>query len=263
MLTVVQNTFLENEFIRESTALTIKALEDSGIEYQYIIFNDHGAKSIFEDVKDFLNDKVEYFYSPINYGKRQCSGGWLGAFDQNLVKGDLFQSIGQDDVFTSLFYKKAIEALKSPNIYLSFCNGFKTHENLTMINELLTPLQKMTAYTESPREVFNQWFGVIGNKTTRANNYIPHPGVVYKVELHSKIGLPDLDTFRGTSDFEYWARILFNNLACHHEPLPLWLYRRSKYTAGDEIIDGKHNDRDLGEVYRQSIRDKYDNLLKM
>ncbi len=262
-LTIIQNTFKDNPYIRESAILNLKALEESNIDYQYIIFNDHGDIIIESYIKDLINDKVEYYYSPINYGKRQCSGGWLGAINQGLIKGELFQSIGQDDVYSSLFYKQTLSAFSDSKIFLCFNNGWQTNEDLTNMDSLLTPLQRIDLYTTNPREVFNQWFGVSNKQTTRANNYIPHPGVVYKTALHEIIGLPDLETFRGTADFEYWSRVLFNNIPIMHNPMPTWLYRRSKYSAGEEIIDGLHNERDLGEIYRNLIKQKYDKLLQL
>ncbi len=68
MISVIQNTYEKNPFIRESANLTIKSLEDSKLDYQYIIFFDKGDKSIYDDIKDLLNDKVEYIYSEHNFG---------------------------------------------------------------------------------------------------------------------------------------------------------------------------------------------------
>ena len=228
MITVIHNTYAKNEHVRESATLNVKALNESGLAYQYIVFNDNGDASIYEDVRHLLTDKVEYHYSDINYGMKVCSGGWVGAIP--LIKGTYVHNIGQDDVYTSLFYKSLIQRLKDPNIYLAYCNGFKVDSNLILTGETLGPIAEVD-YSQ-PTQVFNQWFGRQGNKLTRANNYIPAPGVIYKKELHNLIGEPDLNTFNGSADFEYWARVLYNNLGVSYEPKPLWLYRRSDYSLG-------------------------------
>ena len=105
MITIIQNLYTKNEFINETVRLNLLALEESGVKYQYILFNDNGDKDIYEDIKEF-EDKVEYIYSDINYGRRMCTGGWIGALPY--VKGDLIHNTTQDDVMTSLFYKKSI-----------------------------------------------------------------------------------------------------------------------------------------------------------
>jgi hypothetical protein len=230
MISVIHNTYERNIHIRESATLNIKALEESGFDYQYIIFNDKGDEGIFEDVKDLLSDKVEYHYSDFNYGMGICSGGWVGAIP--LLKGEYIHNIGQDDVYTSMFYKALGRHLENPNVYLAYCNGFKVNSHLSLLGETLGPLQHMDY--SNPKEVFNIWFGREGDTLTRANNFIPAPGVVYKKELHDIIGEPDLKTFKGAGDFEYWARVLFNGLGVVYEPNLYWLYRMSEYSLGSK-----------------------------
>lgn len=230
MISVIHNTHSKNQYIKESAELNIKALEDSGLGYQYIIFNDHGDESIYDDVKHLVNDKVEYHYSDINYGMGLCSGGWVGAIP--LLKGTYIHNIGQDDVYTSVFYKNLVSRLQDPNIYLAYANGFKANPNLTLQGSTLGPIQEID-YSK-PKETFFQWFQRRGDTLTTANNYVPAPGVIYKKDVHSIIGKPDLENFKGSADFEYWARVLFNNLGVSYEPRPLWLYRISEHSLGSQ-----------------------------
>lgn len=227
-VSVIHNTYRKNIFISETATLNIKALEESGVDYQYIIFNDHGDREVENDVKHLLNKKVQFVYSDINYGMGVCSGGWIGAIPY--LEGDYVHNAGQDDVYTSLFYTSLIERLENPKIYLAYANGFKVNSNLTFQNQVLSPVQELD-YSE-PRRVFDFWFGRQGNTLTRANNFIPAPGVVYKKKIHDIIGIPNLENFKGSADFEYWARVLFNDLGVSYDPRPLWLYRISEYSLG-------------------------------
>ena len=106
-ISIIHNLYNKNPYIGESVQYNIAALEEAGVDYQYILFNDKGDKEIYEDIKNLLNDNVEYHYSKINYGKGKCSGGWMGAIP--LLKGDIIHNTGQDDVFIADFYKKASE----------------------------------------------------------------------------------------------------------------------------------------------------------
>lgn len=232
MISVIHNTYERNIYVEESATLNVKALEESGLDYQYIIFNDKGDEGIYEDVKNILSDKVEYHYSEFNYGMGICSGGWVGAIP--LLKGKYVHNIGQDDVYTSIFYQTLFNNLQDPNVYLTYSNGFKVNSQLNFLGQTLGPMQHLD-YSK-PIDVFNAWFGREGNTLTKANNYIPAPGVVYKKELHDIIGEPDLNNFKGSADFEYWARVLFNNLGVVYEPRPLWLYRMSEYSLGSKPL---------------------------
>lgn len=228
MISVIHNTYSRNEYIRESLALNVRALEDSKIDYQYIVFNDNGDPLIKQDLEGLIKDKVEYIYSDFNYGMKVCSGGWVGA--QPYVKGDLIHNIGQDDVYTSLFYRALNERLQDSNIYLAYANGFKANPDLTLQGQTLGPIQNIDY--SNPKGMFDMWFGRDGKILTRANNFIPAPGVVYKKKIHDIIGLPDLENFKGSADFEYWARVLFNGLGVSYDPRPLWLYRISEHSLG-------------------------------
>lgn len=227
-ISVIHNTYSKNVYIRESAILTIKALEDAEVDYQYIIFNDHGDISIREDIEDLLTERVEYVYSDHNYGMGVCSGGWVGALP--FVKGDYIHNIGQDDAFTATFYKRLLSKLADPDVYLAYANGFVVNSSLIATGQLMGPMQELD-YSD-PKRVFDAWFQRQGNILTAANNYIPAPGVVYKKKVHDIIGIPDLENFKGSADFEYWARVLFNGLKVSYEPSPLWLYRMSEYSHG-------------------------------
>lgn len=253
-LSVIHNTYRFNHLIRESVILNLKALEQSGVDYEYIVFNDNGDTSISDVVSDL---PVIYHYSDVNFGHKQCSGGWVGAIP--ILTGDLIHNTGQDDVFTSLFYRESVKLLSTTDASLVYSNGFKVRENMCMTGETLGPMHPLNY--SSPREVFNNWMGVLNNKITKANNYIPAPGVMYKKSLHTEIGLPDLDTFRGVGDFEYWARVLFYKKIITYLPMPNWCYRLSTYTTSAEIIDGSHNERDLSPIYIDIMKHKYQTLL--
>lgn len=227
-LTIIHNVYNSSKYIRESLIANIKALEESTISYQYLIFNDCGSKEIEASVVDLLSDRVEYIYSNINYGMGVQTGGWIGALKH--AKGHYIHNTGQDDVFTALFYKSLVGRLQNSNIYLAYANGFKVNAELAQPSETMGPLENVD-YTD-PRRVFDMWFGKQGNAYTRANNYIPAPGVIYNKQLHSIIGLPDFEQFQGSADFEYWARVLFNRLGVSYDPRPLWLYRRSEQSLG-------------------------------
>lgn len=230
MISVIHNTYERNVHVCESATLNIKALEQSGFDYQYIIFNDHGDSTIKDDVQHLLSDKVEYIYSDINYGMGVCSGGWVGAIPY--LKGIYVHNIGQDDVYTATFYKRVINKLQDSKTHLVYANGFVVDDKLLMTGQLMGPYQELDY--SNPTEVFNTWFNRRGDQLTTANNYIPAPGVVYKKELHDLIGEPDLNSFKGSADFEYWARVLFCKLGVRYEPTPLWLYRMSQYSLGSK-----------------------------
>jgi hypothetical protein len=222
--------------------LNTNALRATGLMFNYIIFNDHGDESIYDDVKDLLCDSaigqdVQYIYSDINHGMGVCSGGWVGAipFLKSYDKPySYIHNIGQDDVYTPLFYTSMVHRLGNPDIYLAYANGFKAYPNLTLTGETLGPIQELDYWCYE--DMFNQWFGVQNGKVTRANNFIPAPGVMYKTTLHERIGLPDLATFKGSADFEYWARTLFSGNKISYDPRPLWLYRMSEYSLGSKPL---------------------------
>jgi hypothetical protein len=235
MVSIIHNTYEKNIHIKESATLNIKALDDSKLDYQYIIFNDKGNPEIYDDIKHLISDKVEYHYSDTNYGMGICSGGWIGAIP--LLKGEYIHNIGQDDVYTSAFYKNLTDRLLDPNIFLAYCNGFKVNPDLSLQGSTLSIMQNID-YT-NPKMIFNMWFGRQGDILTSANNYIPAPGVIYKKELHNLIGNPNLEIFKGSADFEYWARVLFNGFQISYEPMPLWLYRMSQYSLGSKPLAEK------------------------
>tara|TARA_R100000541_G_scaffold48671_1_gene55767 strand:+ start:47 stop:808 length:762 start_codon:yes stop_codon:yes gene_type:complete len=226
-ITVIHNLYKQNPYINESIRYNIQALEDTNVDYQYIIFNDKGDKEIYNDIKTLLSNKVEYHYSDHNFGMGVCSGGWVGAIP--LIKGDIIHNTGQDDVFISDFYKKAIETFNNPELMFFSCNGIKTDEVLNQKGHMIDP--QYSPNFSFPLDRFREWFGVINNKITRANNGLLAPGTLYRKDLHELIGEPNLKLFKGAADFEYWARILFNEYKGYYHPSPLWLYRESSYST--------------------------------
>lgn len=253
-ISIIHNTYRFNPFIRESVILNLKALKEANINYQYIVFNDNGDPKIEQEIQDL---DIIYHYSHYNFGHKMCSGGWIGALP--LVEGDLIHNTGQDDVFTSLFYKKIIDKFKNTNCDLVYCNGFSVKEDLSIGGNLMGPIKPLDY--SNPRLIFNYWFGINNKEITRTNNFIPAPGTIYKVKLHNEIGPPDIEEFRGVADFEYWSRVLFYNKKVEYIPEPCWLYRLSKYTTTNEVIDGKINEKDLSPIYLNKLKNKYQKLL--
>jgi len=136
----------------------------------------------------------------------------------------------------------------------------KVNNDLTFTGELMGQLNGGWDYSR-PRNVFNEWMGVVNGTITRANNYIPAPGTVYKKKLHDDIGLPDLENFGGVADFEYCVRVLFYGKSIKYMHTPCWLYRMSEFSASREIIDGKINERDISPIFISKMKTKYQGLL--
>lgn len=257
-LSIIHNLYKKNKHVNESVKINIESLKRCNIDFEYILFNDNGDTNIKEDIEEFLVDKnVIYHYSQINYGKKQCSGGWVGAIP--LLTGDYIHNTGQDDVFSEMFYKECMTNLeRDKNLMLCFSNAFITDENLVPTSFMLNPDFEID-YSNS-LEVFKWWFGVgenNKNEVTRANNNIPAPGVIYKKELHELIGIPDIDNFLGACDFEYWARVLFYGHKCKCINKPLWLYRRSIESASN--LPGQE---DRVTKCVEKIKNKYYSLYK-
>lgn len=251
---IIHNTYKDNPFIRESVVLNLKALEDANVDYQYIVFNDNGDECIEQYVEDL---PVTYHYSDYNFGHKMCSGGWVGAIP--LLEGDLVHNTGQDDIFSSYFYTNVLKRFNDTDCDLVYCNAFKVQENTVMNGEVMLPLQPIDH--SQPRQLLNSLLGVKNNKVTKANNFIAAPGTVYKQSLHKEIGPPDVENFRGSCDHEYWLRVLFHEKKIEYIPIPCWLYRISQYSAGQEIIEGKHNNNEIRPYYIDQIKIKYQGLL--
>ena len=254
-ISIIHNLYKRNPHVNESIQYNILALEEANIDYQYILFNDKGDKDIYDDIKDFINDKVEYHYSKINYGMGRCSGGWVGAIP--LLKGDIVHNTGQDDVFIADFYKKVKEVFSNPEIMFFSCNGIRADEDLNQQGPMISP-QYQPDYSK-PLDRFKEWFGVIGNEITQTNNGMLAPGTLYRKEIHDIIGSPSLNEFFGVGDFEYWARMLFFEIKGYYESSPLWLYRISNHSIShSEKIENK----DHRPPYLQKVKEKYTQLWK-
>lgn len=265
-LTVVHNVFQYNPYIAESLLLNLMALEKSNVPYQYILFNDHGAEEIFEDVKDIVYKyNVEYIYADINYGRKMCHGGWIGALPY--VKGDILHIADHDDIMTSLFYEKSYSALVSnPDIMFSTATGIVTTEELKFV-EFTLNLHYLNFSFNTPQQSYKTFKNMLGVNSpdyeiTRLFNPIISPGTIYKIKLHDLIGLPDLDNFGGIGDFEYWLRIFFNGYIGHYIDFPTYLYRQSKYSTTYAVIDGKPNVGYWDLLAHDILRKKYSKLIQ-
>lgn len=252
-VSIIHNVYQKNPYINDSIQYNIIALETANLDYQYIIFNDKGDKEIYDDVKNLVNEKVIYHYSDKNFGQGKCSGGWVGAIP--LIKGDIIHNTGQDDVFTRDFYIKAKEAFLQSDIGFFSCNGIKTDEQLNQKEILINP----NYYPDfsNPIERFKEWFGVVENQVTRANNGLLAPGTLYRKKLHDIISPPSVDDFLGTCDFEYWARMLFYGIKGKYEATPLWLYRVSDISLSNQV---RKNNTDHRPPYLEKIKLKYKKL---
>ncbi len=267
-ITVIHNLYEKNPYVNESVQYNIIALEDSNVDYQYILFNDKGDPEIYQDVENLLNDKVIYHYSEKNFGEGKCSGGWVGAIP--LIEGDIIHNTGQDDVFVKEFYQEAIKTFKNPEIMFWTCNGMKTDGDLNQTQPVLD--LRMNIDYSKPLDRWKEWFGVsdVGvdpwfktsipkNEVTRANNMMAAPGTLYRKELHDIIGPPSVSDFLGACDFEYWARMLFYEMKGKYEPSPLWMYRVSDISLS---IQAKETNSDHRPPYMEKIKSKYLNLWK-
>lgn len=238
-LAVIHNIYLKNPYIRESLEYNLCALIDSQVDFEYVIFNDNGDKSIYDDIYELLDgEQIRYIYSDINYGKKMCTGGWIGCLPY--LNSKYIHNFSQDDVATEEFYKKAVEVLdNNENIYLVHTNMVHTDEQLNPIGFQLDP--KIDIDMSDSNKMFHYCFGIDeNNRFTRANNIICAPAAIYRSKLHELIGIPNI-IYRGCMDFEYWMRILFNGYEIQYIKDPLIYYRNSSYSAGNEIIDGQKN----------------------
>ena len=251
-ISIIHNLYKRNPHVRDSVRYNILALEESKIDYQYILFNDKGDKEIYDDVKDILNNNTEYYYSKQNYGKGKGTGGWLGALP--LVKGDIIHNMGQDDVFTKEFYIQAKEAFKNKDVMFFSCNGMYADDDLNQKGPMIY-IEHKPDYSK-PLDIFQGWFGIQNNIITRTNNGLLAPGTLYRIELHELIGKPEPHNFGGACDFEYWSRILFNEYKGYYENIPMWLYRVSEFSTSQQEDDFKNNI----APNQQKIKEKYQKL---
>lgn len=236
-LSLIHNQYNRNPYAAESVAACLHALRSEGVDYEYIIFNDHGDESIKKDFERFLDDpRVQYVYSDVNWGQGVCTGGWVGAIPY--LTGDFVHNMGADDIFTPLFYRIGLRELEQdPNLMLVHFNGISVNENLNPIGVMLDT-KVSPDYYNKPFDCWKWWFGVEGNGgVTRANNNLLAPGVIYRRSLHDLIGPPDLSQFFGAADFEFWARVLFNGYKCKSFPLPCWLYRKTNFSTSVDTVD--------------------------
>ena len=252
-ISLIHNMHSANEHYYSSALATISALEEINADYEYIFFNDNGDKEILNQISPLLNDKVIYYYSDFNFGQGKCTGGWIGALP--LVTGEIIHNLGQDDIFSPDFYRLALEVFSNPEMQFFTCNGMKCDDFLHPLSPLINPSYFIDYSVPLAR--FKEWFGVIDQGVTCANNHILAPGTLYRTELHEKIGPPAVTDFWGASDFEYWARMLFNELKGYYHSIPLWNYRISMKSLG---FKEESSGTDHRPPYLEKIKLKYSEL---
>ena len=262
-ISVIHNVFRYNPYIAESLELNLLALEQSQVPYEYIVFNDHGDENIFEDIKELVHKyKVTYVYSDINYGKHKCRGGWVGA--EKYITGDILHYTDHDDIMTSLFYEYTYKTFLLNDEFKFVSNrAFMVNEDLTFSDFSKQPIWAYNTKDEI-KTVLRRCLGIKSPdyKITGAWNPFYASGTVYKKELHDLIGLPDIDTFGGVSDFEYWLRIFYNGVLGEFVNKPLWYWRISQYTSGNEIIDGQKNFGYWTAIGIERLVEKYSKLMR-
>ena len=68
-ISIVQCVYKENPYIAESLKLNLNAIKNSKFinDYEYIIFNDKGDKSVYDSISDIVesNKNIRYIYSDI------------------------------------------------------------------------------------------------------------------------------------------------------------------------------------------------------
>tara|TARA_B100000287_G_scaffold433811_1_gene496491 strand:- start:3407 stop:4264 length:858 start_codon:yes stop_codon:yes gene_type:complete len=262
MLTVVQSVYNRNPLISLSTQASMLSLDSLGIEYQYIMYNDAGDKDILDDLPSHIKEHAnfEYHYSDFNYGYGTAPGGFVGVID--LIKYPYIHQSNQDDFYTPSFYSLSLKHLLSSDetvaAVCSNCYHVDEEFEISAIPLSLDEKQMNKAWSD-PNYMFDWMFGINDKKLTRANNFIYNPGTVYKKELYSTIGKPDIPSFRGSMDFEFWARAVFNGYKFRYLALPTWSYMKSEFShsaieAKKEGGDDRHN------IYNPRIMQKYQTL---
>ena len=136
-------------------------LKDTTLDFNYIIFNDHGDKSIYEDVKDLVGGSVSYVYSDINYGLKVCSGGWVGAIP--LTKPGLIHNIGMKgstDLYNAQIVAKHIqsshvEVIKEPEQMLNVIEDVIYHTETydTTTVRASTPMYLLSKYIKENSDI--------------------------------------------------------------------------------------------------------------
>lgn len=274
MLTVVQSIYNKNPLISVSTQTSLLALDTLGIEYQYILYNDAGDPDAIKDIpKNILEHKnLEYYYSDFNHGYGVAPGGFTGVIDK--IKYPYILQSNQDDFYTPSFFSLSLKNIIAlDDSYAAVCsNCFHIDEEFEIIGvSLPTEASGRNELWSNPSQIFDWIFRtnhgpqgpqfIGGDKLSSSNNFILNPGTIYKKELYDTIGLPSIKTFRGSMDFEYWARAVFNGYKFHYLGLPTWSYMKSSYshTLINKNEDGED---DRFTTYNPLIREKYEYLWK-
>ena len=193
----------------------ISALLKSGVSKIVITNRTHERAN---ELKEYFDRKIdvikwnekEQFLGEINTLVNTTTLGMLGCENLDLS----LSSINMGTIVLDLVYNP----IKTTLLQNAKKQGCKIIDGLGMLLHQATP-------------GFKEWFGVIDNKITKANNQLLAPGTLYRKSLHDLIGEPDLKTFKGAADFEYWSRILFNGYKGIYSPEAYWLYRVSEMSV--------------------------------
>ena len=80
MISIIQSVHSKNKQFSNALSTCFNSLKVLEIDFQYVVFNDKGDKTIIDDIpQHILSDKnFEYHYSNINYGLGTAPGGMVG-----------------------------------------------------------------------------------------------------------------------------------------------------------------------------------------
>ncbi len=261
MLTVIQSVYNKNPLIAKSTVNQLMSLDALNVEFQFILFNDNGDENIINKIPDFIKNHkyFEYHYSDFNYGNKAATGGFLGAKD--LIKFPYVHASNQDDFYTPTFYSLSLKHLMSlDDSYAAVCSNCYHIDEEFEIEGIPLPNEEveMNKGWSDPNFMFDWMFGIDGDNLTRSNNFIYFPGTIFRKELYETIGSPDIISFGGSCDFEYWARAVFNGYKFKYLGLPTWSYMKSSYSH--TAIDKDNPNLSRENIYNPRIITKYQNL---
>lgn len=260
LITCFHNTYEYNPLVTNTLVANYTAIKSTNIDFEYILYNDKGDKKVEELIPNWIREdnKFKYIYSNINYGYGVTPGGRQVALKYS--NGKYLHNFDQDDMFTPLYYRVIIDNLETySGIHFMYSNCFVVNENYQPIK---IPFPPDFNIPEKNDDIFRWVFGIYkDNNFTRANNFVYAPGVILKTELYNKIGAPDNKLFGGSSDFEYWIRILYYGYKVLFVNNPLWFYMRTEQSVSSRKINGM-TEPERALMYNDRIRDKYEKLWK-
>jgi GT2 family glycosyltransferase len=230
MISIVQSVYSNNNQFKNSLLTCFSSIESLNIPFQYIIFNDKGDKDIINFIPQHIlnHPNFKYHYSDVNYGLNGAPGGMVGG--AKLVKHKYVHQINEDDFYTPSFYSLSIKHLESlDGSYAGICSNCYHVDEEFEITKIAFPLQGegINKAWSNPTIMFNSIFNPKNKKLITTNNFLYNPGTIFKSELYKKIGLPDIESYGGCVDFEYWTRCIFNGFKFKYLSLPTWSYMKS------------------------------------